>query len=299
MSNFSVKPCHHPATASVLATVFGLLASSTLSAQTAPSATKPATPPAQSADASLIRLREGPSGMPEKSYAPAGSPAPPTEQQSLAGVWVNVHFVTKPFTTVQGESAPYNAAGQSILWHRINMTNSGTPVAEPGVLCRPPGLTRDMNAGGPLEIVQGQDKVVLMEEEGRGVRIIWMNAQHPKKITPSYGGHSIGHWEGDTLVVDTVGFNGKTWIDYAGSPHGKNLHVIERLRKVNMGGPYPDLQNLITIDDPDYYTKPWTILRTYRWRPDQYVDEYNCEENNRPENTAGIQIEDPSLLTGK
>lgn len=258
----------------------------------------PATRSTRAASTGVIELRDTP-GIKETAYAPSGSPAPSKDPHDLQGTWRNLYFVVKPFTTVEGGLAPYTAEAQSILWHRISMTMNGTPVAEPGVLCRPPGLMRDMNEGFPFEIVQGKDKIVLIQEEGHSVRIIWMNQKHPKQVEPSYVGHSVGHWEGDTLVVDTVGFNGKTWIDYAGSPSSTKLHVIERIRKVDLGGPYPDLQALITVDDPQYYTKPWTILKTYRWRPDQFVGEYNCEENNRPENTQGIQIEDSSLLTGK
>lgn len=259
---------------------------------------KPMSRGASAASTGVIELRGTP-GVKETPYAPAGSPAPSQDPRDLQGTWLNLYFWTKPFTTVEGGSAPYTAEAQNILWHRINMTTNGTPVAEPGVLCRPPGALRDMNEGFPFEIVQGKDKIVLMQEEGHSVRVIWMNQQHPKNIEPSFTGHSIGRWEGNTLVVDTVGFNGKIWLDYAGSPSSTQLHVIERIRKVNLEGPYLDLQALITIDDPEYYTKPWTVLKTYRWRPDSPVGEYNCEENNRPENTQGVQIENPSLLTGK
>lgn len=252
----------------------------------------------RAASTGIIELRDTP-GIKETAYAPEGSPAPSKDPRDLQGTWLNLYFVVKPFTTVDGRFPPYNAAGQNIFWHRYNMTSNGTPVAEPGVLCRPAGALRNMNAGYPFEIVMGKDKIVLMQEEGHSVRIIWMDQQHPKYIEPSYNGHSIGHWEGDTLVVETRGFNGKISVDYPGSPSSTKLQVTERIRKVDLGGPYADLQALITIDDPEYYTAPWTILKTYRWRPDEHVGEYNCEENNRPENSQGIQIENPALLTGR
>lgn len=228
-------------------------------------------------------------------YAPAGSPAPHDDPHDLEGTYQISFYVISPFTTVLGQPAPYTAEAQNIVWHRLNMSNIGTPVAEPGVMCRPPGLTRDMNEGSPFQIVQGRDKIVFLTEEGHSVRIVWMNAQHPKNIKPTYLGHSIGHWEGDTLVVDTVGFNSLTWIDFAGSPHSDQLHVVERIRRADLGGPFEDLQDLITIDDPVYYKQPWTYLRTYRWRPDLLVSEYNCEENMRPEALEGLQIEDPRV----
>jgi hypothetical protein len=73
-------------------------------------------------------------------------------------------------------------------------------------------------------------------------------------------GHAIGHWEGDTLVVDTVGFNDKTWLDRVGHPHSEALHVVERFRRVDQNS----LQDDITIEDPKAYTRPWTIHRMFK-----------------------------------
>jgi hypothetical protein len=87
----------------------------------------------------------------------------------------------------------------------------------------------------------------------------------------------VGHWEGDTLVVDTIGMNDRTWLDAAGHGHGEKLHVTEKFTR-------PDSNTLrveATIDDPDYYTKPWTTVTTARWAPNQELMEYICQENNR------------------
>ena len=90
-------------------------------------------------------------------------------------------------------------------------------------------------------------------------------------------GDSIGHWESDTLVVDTVNFNDKTWLDRVGHPHSDALHVIERFRRTA-----PDhLVDDITIDDPKTYTKPWDSVRTWYLRPEWEIMEYSCEENNK------------------
>jgi hypothetical protein len=105
-----------------------------------------------------------------------------------------------------------------------------------------------------------------------------MNQKHPDHITPSYDGHAVGHWEGDTLVVDTVGFNDKTWLDRAGSPHGLRMHVIERIRKLDGGA---TLEDQMTIEDPDFYTQPFTEHLIYKWRPDWRMPERNCEEAMR------------------
>src|SRR3984957_4931466 len=91
-------------------------------------------------------------------------------------------------------------------------------------------------------------------------------------------GDSAGHWEGDTLVVDTIGLNDRTWIDEVGVIHGQQLHVIERIRKIEGGHA---MENLVRIEDPEYFTEPWYARITYAWRPDLRLTEYVCEENNR------------------
>ncbi len=102
---------------------------------------------------------------------------------------------------------------------------------------------------------------------------------HPKNLEPTWMGNSVGHWEGDTLVVDTIGFNGRTWLDT--EPErltSDQLHVIERIDR-------PDFQHLkyeITIDDPKMYTKPWKNTRTFvLMKPGEEILEYSCEENNK------------------
>ena len=95
--------------------------------------------------------------------------------------------------------------------------------------------------------------------------------------TPTYLGYSTGKWEGDTLVVDTMGFNDRTWLDAAGHGHGEKLHVIERFTRSDSN----TLRVEATIEDPDYYTKPWTVVTFATWYANQEVMEYICQENNR------------------
>ena len=91
-------------------------------------------------------------------------------------------------------------------------------------------------------------------------------------------GHSVGHWEGDTLVIDTVGFNGRAWATFSGLPTTERLHVIERFRRIDLG----HLEKEITIDDPGAYAKPWTIKKAAVLAPAGYeMQEYVCNENNR------------------
>ena len=89
-------------------------------------------------------------------------------------------------------------------------------------------------------------------------------------------GHSAGKFEGDTLVIDTVGFNDKTWLDPMGLPHSEAMHVTERMRRVD----HDTLENTYTIDDPKMYSKPWTASKIFKLKPDWEIKEYVCAENN-------------------
>ncbi|HEY1240053.1 MAG TPA: hypothetical protein VGF16_05825 [Bryobacteraceae bacterium] len=150
---------------------------------------------------------------------------------------------------------------------------------DPEGFCLPPGVPRMMYTPYPAQIYQMADRILFIFEGGAHVwRLIWMDGrQHPADPNPTFLGDSIGHWEGDTLVVDTVGFNDRTWLDAAGHMHGEKLHVIEKFSR-------PDSDTLrleAMIDDPDYYTKPWTVVTTSTWAPGQELLEYICQENNR------------------
>jgi hypothetical protein len=101
--------------------------------------------------------------------------------------------------------------------------------------------------------------------------------KHPDDPDPTWYGHSIGHYEGNTLVVDTVGFNDKFWFDFRGHPHTEKLHTLERYTRKDLG----TLLVETTITDPAYYTKPFTISFTARLRPGEELMEYICQENEQ------------------
>jgi hypothetical protein len=125
--------------------------------------------------------------------------------------------------------------------------------------------------------------VVLVEYNVPGVRQIFLDGRpHPSNLQPSWQGHSIGRWENDTLVVDTIGFNDKGWID-GSRPQTEQLHVIERFRRIDLG--HMELE--ITIDDPGAYTKPWKMRRRLQLAPGEEIMEYVCNENNKTEHYVG------------
>jgi len=150
---------------------------------------------------------------------------------------------------------------------------------DPEGLCLPPGVPRMMTTPFPFQIYQLPDRVIFIYEGGAHIwRIVYTDGRpHPKDPNPTYLGDSIGHWEGDTLVVDVIGLNDKTWIDAAGHPHTDALHVIERYTRTDS----LTLHYETTIDDPKAYTKPWTASYTIAFEPGWEPYEYICQENNR------------------
>ena len=144
--------------------------------------------------------------------------------------------------------------------------------------CLPMGYTRQINSPFPIEIAQRPDRLVILYEANNTFHIIYTDGRdHPKDLEPTWFGHSIGKWDGDTLVVDTTGFNEKTMVDTFGHPHSDALHVIERFTRTDA----EHIAYEITIEDPKAYTKPWKNIRTFTLRPDWELVEYVCEENNR------------------
>jgi len=152
---------------------------------------------------------------------------------------------------------------------------------DPEGFCLPPGVPRMMNTPFPMQIYQLPDRILQVYEGGAHMwRVIFMDGRKhtdPEKWNPTYFGEGIGHWEGDTLVVDVTGFNDRTWLDSAGHPHTEKLHVVERYTRTKED----NLHYEVTIDDPGAYTKPWTTGWNIRWKAGWEPYEYVCQENNK------------------
>jgi hypothetical protein len=130
-----------------------------------------------------------------------------------------------------------------------------------------------------MEFIQEKDRIVILYTQNNQVRHVRLNFSHPRNLKPTPTGDSIAHYEGDTLVIDTVGFNDKSWWDNRGYPHTERLHIIERWTRIDEG--HLNLQ--VTIDDPGAYTKPWDVkfqARLTGLRGDELL-EYICQENNQ------------------
>jgi hypothetical protein len=151
----------------------------------------------------------------------------------------------------------------------------------PRASCMPAGVPAFMNYGGfqPVFFIQTPKTVWMVHTGNQEVRRIYLDAPHSENPKPSWYGESVGHYEGDTLVVDTIGMNDKTFIDYFRTPHTAKLHVVERWRVIENG---QALEVAFKVDDPDAFYEPWSATRRYRGRPIemQAMQEEVCAENN-------------------
>jgi hypothetical protein len=144
--------------------------------------------------------------------------------------------------------------------------------------CRPAGTPAFMLIGGfqPLFFLQTPKEVWMVYSGDAQVRRVYLDVPHSANPKPSYYGESVGHYEGDTLVVDTIGLNDKTFIDNYRTPHTEKLHVIERWRMIDGGN---RMEVMVRIEDPDTFNEPWSAVQHYR-RVSQEMQEEACAENN-------------------
>jgi hypothetical protein len=154
----------------------------------------------------------------------------------------------------------------------------GVPVADtndPVYQCFPPGTPRIYFHPFPMEIIETPGRVLMVFEYDHLIRQIWTDGRgHRDDLAPSWMGDSIGHWEGDTLVVETTNFNDKTWIDREGTPHSEELRVLERIHRTDKD----HLQIDITMEDPVAFPAPWTGHRYYA-RSEWNIEEFMCIDN--------------------
>ena len=190
------------------------------------------------------------------------------ETRNLSGVWFTQGKVRANFSFEGG--APFLPWGEERV-------KAGPQKDTLVVLCIPPGVPRVWTEPYPFEIITLPQRVLIIYEYQHLIRQIYTDGRdHPKDLTPTYMGNSVGNWEGNTLVVDTVGFNDKTWIDGTKHPHSDALHVVERIQRVG----HEILKVDITIDDPKTYVKPWMAQRIFDLKPGWEISEQVCEENN-------------------
>jgi hypothetical protein len=215
-----------------------------------------------------------------KGYTPPTGPAPRTQagKPDFSGVWDH------PYVPDMSRSNPRNPAVQKGPGD-LPYTEAGTAniaAYDPAKngdytgMCMPFGLMRSMNSPYPIQIMQNDKYIAFLFEQSTWFHIVPFKAEHSKDPNPTWFGESIARWDGDTLVVDTVGFNGFTRLDTKGDPHSDKLHLVQTFKMTDAG----HVAYTVTVDDPVYYTKPWTNERTFTLSNDNLL-EYSCEENNR------------------
>ena len=174
---------------------------------------------------------------------------------------------------------------------RMEMSKAGMPTGDSSADCLPHGMPRIMASPYPFRFDYAPGLIVMLDEVTHDIRFIHMDGQPAPNDEPlTYMGYSRGRWDGNTLVVETDHLNDLTPIDEESLSHGTKLKVHEELTKfTNIYGGV-ELRDLITIDDPEHFTRPWTTERTYPWRGNEKITEYTCEENNRNRSLNGVTV---------
>ena len=206
--------------------------------------------------------------------APPSGPAPRTADGKVdfSGIWsADRRFIYDINDALKkGDTLPLQPWALKTTLDRLSKD-------DPEALCLPAGVPRQ--APYPWRIVQTKTHIFfLFEGNIHTYRQIFMDGRpHPTDPDPTWYGHSVGRFDGDTLVIDTVGFNDKFWFDFAGHPHTERLHTIERYRRPTFG----KLTYEVTIDDPGAFTKSFTLYGDHTYESNTELIEYICNENNQ------------------
>jgi len=149
--------------------------------------------------------------------------------------------------------------------------------------CWPSGVPQAVNLIGPVQFLQSRDRIEIVYERDHQVRRIWLNKSHSQRVKPSWYGESIGHYEADTLIVDTIGLktHKMSVVDPFGTPHSEQLHVVERYRPFTT--PFGrGMEVIVTVEDPGAFTRVWTGMAEYAAdKNTNAIEEIACAENNR------------------
>jgi hypothetical protein len=186
------------------------------------------------------------------------------------GVWLPVFGIFDPIS----KTTPFQP------WAKAVYDDRQKHELEPHARCKPSGSARQFLTPYGVEFVELPEaqRVYIFDIGGpHTFRTIYMDGRsHPADFPPTYYGHSIGWWEGDTLVVDTTGYNERFWLDRRGLPHTDKLHTIERFTRTNQA----QIRYDITVDDPGAYTAPWSAQFNLRWEAGTELFEYMCQQAN-------------------
>ena len=251
----------------------------------------------------ILLLLLSPPGFSQTNEAEDPRPAPRGEDghisfeppQGESGVWVrnsgnlvlnpdSYEYRTTTRAPIHIDDVPLQEWAKALTNYRHDLFIA----SEPYTRCKPAGGPRQIMSPYGLEIVSVPDleRIYIFNiSNAMSYRMIYLDGrEHPENLRPSYFGHSVGHWEGDTLVVDTIGMNEKSWMNRDALPSTEQLHLTERFTRPSLS----TLNYEVTIDDPGAYTAPWTSSYVLGWQEDERIFEYICQENNlSPESMMG------------
>jgi hypothetical protein len=188
------------------------------------------------------------------------------------GLWLPVFGITDPIAPLP--TVPFKP------WARAVYDDRQAHELEPHTRCKPSGVARQFLTPYGVEFVELPElqRLYIFDVGGpHTYRTVYMDGRsHPAKLMPSFYGHSIGWWEGDTLVIDTKGFNEGFWLDRRGLPHTEALHTVERFTRADSNA----IRYEVTVDDSGAYTAPWTARFNLRWENGTELFEYVCQQAN-------------------
>ena len=208
-------------------------------------------------------------GVAQPEVARAQGPAP--ARPDLNGFWVNQY--TPDLSVALGKQPPFTELGAE-RWRTVDTAK------DPTAICLPVGPSRGFTAPFPFLVTQSGSMVSIMFEYQAIWRAIYLDGRaHPDDLAdyPYFMGHSIGRWEGDTLVVDTQGIDERSWLDTAGHEHSDKLHMTERFRLSDPNA----LEHIVTYDDPVFFVKPFTTRRLFKRQVGDRILDHSCLENEK------------------
>lgn len=197
---------------------------------------------------------------------------------NISGIWWATTYSPK-IQILEGGDPPLSPAGTVEYAKNQAGLRNGTLVDMARKVCAPDGVPRVLETPYPFEIFQvPKGQITMIHELNHQLRVIALDKPLRKyeDLVPfeTYNGHSVGHWEGDTLVIETNGFNQDTFLDSTGLPHSDKLVTTERIRRFNTS----QLEDVITIHDPTMYTKDWQARFAYEQRNDIRLQDYSCND---------------------
>jgi hypothetical protein len=209
-------------------------------------------------------------------------PPPPSDPRILQGTWIADQLTAlRVETDMYGNPLPFSAKGQQVIDRRMQANYvQHKPYANAGGLCLPPGQPWQLGMIYPFHLFQTKNALEVVFSEGH---VVWGVPVGGTRFGAPHGGlqymgDSRAHWDGDTLVIETSNFKQPLWFDADGTPISPKAQLTFRLRRIDYGD--PKLEIVTTVNDPVNFTQPWSIVRTYLWRPDfALFKEFDCEKN--------------------